>query len=236
MAFPQVGSTAVTASFTSGTSHDADLPASISSGDLLVILSAFDGSPTVTAPSGWTKLKQLANGDGNMVLAANIKKADGTEGSTATITTSASENGVHVAYRITDWSGDINDVEVSSGAQKAAGTTDESPDPDSISPSWGSDDNLIIACAGQQVGSAAFTGYPYADNQLDQNDGGAGTGAGVAICSDELTSATVDPGVFTLDTPRNWAAFTIAVKPAAAGGGGTYSPTIERYYRQLMAA
>ena len=101
----------------SGTSHTVNLPASIASGDYLIGCFATDGNPTITWPAGWTLLSEAADGGSASRQSVYYRVADGTEGATITIGTSAAEFAVAHVYRITNATGT---PEVSAGHAEAA--------------------------------------------------------------------------------------------------------------------
>lgn len=119
MATPTYQSTTVTDFGSDATSHAANLPATVTAGDLLLAVAAFDSTPsTITTPSGWTRLIDVG---GDPVAGVFAKVADGTEdGGTVNFVTSDAQRGsVHV-LRITDWQGTLAGI----GAANAfTGTT-----------------------------------------------------------------------------------------------------------------
>ena len=208
MAFPQVAAVNGGGNTTNTTSHTVNLPSGIVSGNLLLVFFASDGTPTITFPSGWTQLFQTAGGT-DVKFGAWYRIADGTEGATITVTTSASECSNHTSYRITGYSGT---PEVGTSATGNSTT----PNPPSLTPSWGAKDTLWFACQGND-GSTATTAYPtnYTNGRNDNNSVSDPT-ASVATARRELNAASEDPGTFTIATARNWVANTVAVKPIAA--------------------
>ncbi len=216
MAFPQVATSnsGDTASLNQ-TTHTLNMPASISSGDLIVMMFAVDGDITTSWPAGWVTLVDDSNAGGTQTtLAVRYRIADGTEGATIDVDSSASEQSAHVSYRINAWHGTTPpEVDI-------AGANTANPDPPSVTASWGSDDNLWIAGTGYNDGRTVVTAYPtdYVSNQLNPAVGAGGTGVGVA--TDEVATNTEDPATFTIDNGEVQTAFTIVVRPAAAVGGG----------------
>lgn len=218
MAFPTPESTTTTAFASAATSHAADMPAAVNSGDVLVAVVALQvGAGSVTTPSGWTK---LGEDTGNAVLAMFAKAADGTEGGTTVdfVSAQARTGAIHV-IRATGWHGTV-----SGGAE--AGTiatgTSNAPNPGSLTPSWGSDDTLWIACASAIDDDATYTAAPTGYGNLASTVSGAGTNAGASCgtATRENATTTEDPAAFTLSESEGWAAAVVGIRPAAGGGGG----------------
>ncbi len=131
--FPQVVGMESYQSGTGGiTSHAVTLPSGITSGNLLLIFFRTGDTGVTHTLSGWT---ELATRDSNGRTTIFYKVADGTEGSTATITTGAARRSVANSYRITGYS----------GTPEAAFVASDTNNPPSLSPSWGSAKNLWIS-------------------------------------------------------------------------------------------
>lgn len=220
MAFPQVSSITPTAFSTNATQHLVAMPATVDAGDLLLLMIAFDGGPTITNPSGWTELLNVPSeqAHGKLVTA---KSADGTEdGTTVDVVTSAAEMAGAQVYRITGWHGTIaTGVEVGT-SNGAGGVTTNSP-PAFNPTNWDVDDTLWIAVLTVGTPSAAIdvSGYPASYTNGTETDPVGGTaGALVATARRENATASEDAGDFTMSTaPTGSRAFVIAIRPGAAG-------------------
>lgn len=209
MSFPQVAASNTSKQDSAVTSHTVDLPSGIVSGNLLLCLFATDGSNTLTWPEGWTEVFS-EDYSGNVHISVAFRNADGSEGSTITVTSTASQGSAHVTFRISGHEPG-SDPEVSSGAQGTSTT----PDPDSLTPSWGAEDTLWIAVEGTG-NTNAVTGYPFDDNQhvvYAMTDY-----CSLGVCSDELHEASVNPGTFTTTFTYEWLACTVGVRPLAKIG------------------
>ena len=103
--FAVVAATATTDYSADQTSHAINLPSGITAGDLLLLWFTMDGTTgnTITTPTGWT-LEEATNvaspGDLGYLFS---RTADGSEGSTVTVTTSASQSSSAIALRIENW-------------------------------------------------------------------------------------------------------------------------------------
>lgn len=199
-----------------GTSHTVNLPTPISSGQLLLAFFCVDSVETTTWPTGgdaWTKIVDDVGSQQTTAVAYRI--ADGTEGGSIEVTTPGSEISNHVTHRYTNWHGTTPPE-----ASSATGSN-SSPNPPSVTASWGSEDNFFIAGCGYNDGRTTVSTYPtnYASNQHNEQDGAAG-GTGVGIATDEVASDNQDPGTYSLSSSEAWTAFTVVIRPAAAAAGG----------------
>ena len=113
MAFPTVESVTEEGFAGATTSHAVDMPATVTSGDLLLMIFASYSNSAITTPSGWT---ELAKTESQFVSNAfYAKKAVGTEGGTEVdvVTAAGVAASAHV-YRITAWGGTIaTDIDIS---------------------------------------------------------------------------------------------------------------------------
>jgi hypothetical protein len=187
------------------TSHTINLQSNIVAGDLLLVLfSSVNGQGGT--PSGWTK-----DPDHDQIKLYS-KTASGSEGATETITTTNATGSSHTSYRISGW----NSFETAF----FNGPNNTTPDPPSLSPSWGAKDTLWLACFGESNGNRQVSTYPsnYSSGRNDYWDSNDGSGVGSAIRV--LNAASEDPGNFTLNANDLWDGLTIAVEPSAAPGPG----------------
>ena len=149
MAYPQVAATNTSAEASATSTHTVSLPASISSGDLLLILLAIDAARTTTFPAGYTELYDEVDAQTKITLAVAYRVADGGEGATIEVTSSDTGMSAHATYRITGHDSG-NPPEISTGAS----SEDTSPDPDSLTPNGGALEYLwfaLVAVDGQPI-------------------------------------------------------------------------------------
>jgi hypothetical protein len=211
------------------TSWALTYPTNLASGDLILAFMATDGVPSPTFPAGWIVGAQNASGSAAKLIFAK-KLSDGTETGTFTVTLDASEQGAWRIFRITGWEGTIGTNFVNqaqSGAVVQAGVFGASanPDPPSLDPiNWDVEDTLWLAACGVDT-SRTISVYPLAGRNTADVSGGAG-GATLGICTTESAVASLDPGTFTISTSDDWAAVTVAVRPAAVAVPASllYSP------------
>ena len=230
MAFPQTAAPAETSFSSDSTTHNVSMPATVNSGDLLIILfGRMNTGDISTTPSGWTR--QISEGD--LAFARNevyLKVADGTEGgTTVNIATSSAVAGSAQAYRVTDWFGALAGVETSTVFENSV--TD--PDPPSLSPSWGSADTLWFAIFIYSNDDGTVSAYPtsYTGGVDTLTGGAANNNCAIGSARRENATATEDPGVFTLSTAERGTAITLAVRPSS----GSIAPAYH-HLRNLMGA
>ena len=212
VAFPAVVTTNVGNETTLDTSYSAPLPASLVSGNLLiVILSGYSGlgASQYNTPAGWTQLFQ-SSGTGNLrSLAAFYKVSNGSEGSTLALTlTGIGMLKASTAYQISGYQS------VPEAGTTATGTS-SAPNPPNLAPSWGSANNLFIALCGQLDSALTPQTAPTSYGSIIQD---TTTGSGIdnprtASAVRELTASSDDPGAFG-SSVATWAANTIAIRPA----------------------
>ena len=188
------------------TSHTRTLPSGIVSGQMLLILSRLAGGATLsTVPSGWTQVTGTLI---NALTTAFYRVADGSE--TEVVISQQADTRV------------LSTLLVISPASSVEGSFSTlTADPPSLSPSWGTDDNLWLA-VGSLRSTDAVSSYNASPAGFDlvsyteTNDGGAdsGTECQLFIASREEAAATVDPGAFgitgTASVPRSG---TFAIQP-----------------------
>ena len=224
MSFPTIS---VTHSFndSNAMSHVVTLPASISAGDLIFIWIGVDGAPALSGPGGWDIIISEHDGGGQTVDAMCVAKVmTGTEGgTTVTFTTDGNEQSSWIIGQIpaATWYGSIDGIE---GTKTDTSTSDDSPDPPSHTATWGSADNLWIACFAQDA-LDTVSAYPYADNNTTENTGKT-SGATVGLCTyDTAAQETQDPDTFTTSATEQWITATLVIRPATVSGTTIVVPT-----------
>lgn len=205
MAFPVLESTNK-GQTASGTSHSMNLPTGIQAGDFLIIFWVNAGSSAnYSAPAGWSAPSRLTFGSGTRDSWFSRRVADGTEGSSVTMTSSNSTNSGYMSLRI---SNSNNQLERTPQASEITGTS-TNPNPPSLSPSWGAEDYLWIAytCINDDN---TFSVYPTDYSNGDYQFGG--TSKTIAYATRQLNASSEDPGTFTMSASDAWSAITIAVR------------------------
>jgi len=220
MAAPSVVTSNTSATTTAGTSHVVNLPSGIAAGDLLIVcMSLGSTAATVNALAGWSELQDEGVAVGNFIA---WRKADGTEGSTVTFTTSASTRSADVSLRI---SGAVDPTVAPPTIGTAASGSSVNPDPPSVTPPFQSDYLVIAVCgsAGEQADDGTYcTAFPtgFTHVQLEKTCGTVGTNLGgmIALAAQQAlgVSAGQNPGTFTVSENNTWRAQTVLVRKAAA--------------------
>lgn len=218
MAFPTATAPTATAFAASVTSMAITMPATVASGDLLLALTETRNAPTWTKPLNWNDISTIAQAGGGAVgkLSGFYKIADGTEaGTTPTWTASTTTTGEWQVIKVTGWHG-TTPPEATTASGDAT-----SANPPSLTPSWGADDDLWIAVAGNAAtgDTTGFTVAPTNYTGLQSNGASSGgSTANIATATRQLNATSEDPGTFTPSSNRFWTAATIAVRPVASGG------------------
>ena len=208
MASPTVVSRTNNAESTNTTTHTCNLPASLVAGNLLLLFCAVSGTPGTMAASGYTLLGTV-DANGTSALAIFYKTSDGTEGASATVTTTNSIKLACASYQISGWSGTPEKGTASTGASGAA-------DPPNLAPSGGSKDYLFFAIGSYVSVSTANTGAPtnYSNGQFPITSGSKGS---LSAAERQLTASSDNPGAFTGGSNSNaWVGQTVAISPVGA--------------------
>lgn len=212
--FPTVD-TVLTQGFSTSTNiHNVNMPATVDSGDLLIVGVAFiEASGGPSTPSGWTLLNQSYHGG------LYAKVADGTEGGTSVDwnSTSTTTMATHL-YQVSGWGGVLANDGDYSGTD--SGTSSESTtNPPAVTAAWGVDKNLFIAISMTEDDDANHTAAPtnYTNLYSTISGGGANNGPAIGSARREYESASDDPGTFSIDLLEQWKAFTIVIEPGSSG-------------------
>ena len=219
MAFPVVGSRNSSVEAANTGTHTVALPASISTGDLLIAVITMDGNNVITF-TGWTEF-----GDASQTTPthkAYWRKATGTDPNTFTIPNPVQQS-THRTWRFTSASvTDPDTISPQAGGATGSGTD---PNPPSFDPTWTSgDDTTWIATCGRDDDDSTSQTYPanYTDTLYHQSNSTAGSCEAAYGERDLSTSGAEDPGVFDLgNTAEQWGALTIAIPPSGAAPPST---------------
>ena len=209
--FPKLNNITTTARDSVSSSISVNLPTGIVAGNgLIIIVTQYDGG-TFTTPSGWTLINSTNNtGSAGPTTAVYARVATGSEGSTVSVSTSTTQEATAISFRITSWYGAITSgIEATASAQ-----TTTTPNPPSLTASWGNASNLWIAYVGSR-GSRTLTAYPtdytlYQTQALNPLYSDRGE---TFMAARELATATQDPGTFSFDsTAREVVAGTLVIR------------------------
>ena len=233
MAFPTVRSAFAGTQGTNATSWTLTLPDAthndvddasgyVQNGDLILINIGRDGASGTGAITGYDLIFNAAapSSAARGLTFARIASSE-TPGGTFSFAPGASEQGAWRIVVIRDWYGsghaDGTGVAVSSSTGNTG--TSANPDPDQVTPGWGSADNYYRAVCAWDDGRPNATSFPtnFTTNPNSDASGGSG-GAGLGGGTRTNTSSSENPGTFTLTgtgSSTEWVAWTIAVRPAA---------------------
>lgn len=234
MASPTVASVTESATTTAGTTHTVNFAGS--AGDMVVILCGSNSTADWTFSESFTEFHPAG---GNQTFTYAFKVLDGTEGTSTTVTTSASVKAAFLAYRITG-----HDSAEPLDATQTSGT---SVNPNSGSLTLPSSKDWLFISGFRQAGeeanddtwvTAVPTNYSSPAAQVTSGTGGAAsTNCQVAGSWRQATTAgPEDPSAFTTAQSLAWNAVTLAIAPGIASQGitpglisqtaATFTPTI----------
>ena len=230
MAFPSVSQTNTTNGTTATATAALNLPTGILAGDLLIVYVRVAIIGAIGWPAGWVEVFDESPDAADDVNALAWRKADGSEGSTVTIS-NGNAKFASMSWRITGAeSPTVQAPEV--GARTTGSATQ--PDAGTVTPTGGSKDYLWITVYGMEGEQTGVTTYPtnYASNQLFANSGTAGavtTNVTMGAANRTATASSENAGVWSVaGTLDDWTAFTIAVHPSdvrTLGWRGRYADT-----------
>ena len=188
-----------------------NLPASIVSGEGLLATCVTNDSPSSSWPAGWTELFNINDTINNVAVICAYRDADGTEGSTVTLTLGTSEQFSAVTARYSGVDFGVTPPEFVQGVNL---------DPANITPTSGAQDYKILAPIGIDTNGTTITSFPSGYvNTLDQQSSGSGPACRLGMCESDLTAASSEnPGAYVLSGGARKTTATIAITPAAAGG------------------
>ena len=205
---PVVAATAFdTAGNTSSTA--LNLPASISAGNLLVLIVQIgraNVSPTISTPADWTLLQQFT-GNGNLrEVAVFYKSASGSEGATVTVSANNTAEWCSVAYRITDWTS--GNIALASAQVTGSGST---ADPPAVNVIWNKG-FLAIPMVGHLTSGSAPT-PPSGYGSVVSAAVTSGTANRLSTAQRSVTDGSdgADPGVFTLSGSYTYVTNTLLI-------------------------
>ena len=211
-AFPQVGATNTSFDGSAVTNHTINLPASISAGDLLIVVFGQTAASNIPGfPGGWTRMA-FSTAD-NIGACWAYRYADGLEGATITVTTGAACQAAHWSSRIT--AHDLTQAPESQSFWDGAATGH--PNPPTVLPTGGAKDYLVIVAAVQDSGVVCSAAPASFGNLQTVSSGGtANVSCGVSVARRLVNTSNPGAGDFTAAaTTDSWRANTIVVHPVA---------------------
>jgi hypothetical protein len=196
-----------------------NLPTGIVAGDLLVMMyrTAAAIAHDAGSPAGWTYLVDGSAADASDDLTSILyRRADGSEGTTASIGFASAVKGAQLIYRITGAENPaVQPPELSAIATGASATVD----PTAVTPTGGVKDYLFLwlgAWEGEQVNPPA-TGPAGYSEWFGNTSGAAGavdTNCRVNSGWKQAAAASEDGPAVTISVSDEWSAWTMAIHPA----------------------
>lgn len=223
MTFPTRVASANSTQSTDVTTHPITLPTGHASGHLCYILFVCDGAPTITIPSGFTRLgTDTADGSSCKVSVA-YKILDGSEGSTVDFTTSASEQSAAFAQLINGY--DTTTPLVGYGTPTAGPASD--PDPPNSNPG-SSADYTWIEFFGADDDDTTATYWSTSFNGLAQIESNTSSADSCQLCVAyrELNASSLNPAAMHQGAEEQVVAGCFAIKPGAGGAAETFTGTL----------
>jgi hypothetical protein len=212
---------AATSGDTAAAAHNVVMPATVTAGSLLMVFGRVAGVGAVSA-SGWTIVQGSPDAADDITFYAwKDALAAGTEDGTNVSFAHGTFKMAAVSVSITGAADPATRTPENSAATFGAGAS-QTPDPAACTPTGGAKDYLwwaFMGCSGEStLSKTAPTNYN------DRADCSSGTGSTVdtnvqiKAGDRQLNAASEDPGAFSTisSSITGWAAFTVAVHPAAA--------------------
>ena len=194
-------------------------PAGLASGNLLLASITTNGNPTVTLPSGWTQLEQIA---GTPTTTVYYLVAGGSEPSSYTWSFSASIEAAGGIVR-------ISNVDSGSPINAHNNTFDDgSTTPSSNSITTSADNCLIVQFLGIDRDESPY-GAPSGYTQMWAATIG-GLASNVSAWKLQASAGATGSATWSKNGSRFSELFAVAVAPGTGGGGG--KPWL--YYAQMM--
>ena len=212
MAFPVIATSNTTAD-TDASPTTVAMPASISAGDLLIVICAADAGDTITQSGGsdWTKLEQT-NQAGVIGLIIFAKIAAGSDA--LTLTSTGSNDIACVSLRITGHG--VSNVSTDITRGTASTGTDANPNPPNCNPGSAKDYLWIeMFAADDDDDTTPYESTNYTAVQQIQSANSTSSCL-CAVASRDLNASAENPGVMAIaDATEEWVAQTIAIPPVA---------------------
>ncbi|GAA2209308.1 hypothetical protein GCM10009850_047660 [Nonomuraea monospora] len=186
------------------------MPATVNTGDLLLIISNLQGVDDALSAVGWTFLYNFAY----------AKVAAGDEGGTTIAVNAINDEYAIQVWRITSWYGSLSGGVEMSSSSFAFG---DNPNPPNYSPTWGSEPTLYVAAyeAFSPSSNPSQISVPAGYTSGAYTEAGSGAYRGVGSAYRQRTGVTSeDPGAFSTSGWQNTLAYTMAIR------GGVGSPTV----------
>lgn len=214
MAAPVIESTDYSA--LSGTSNNIAFPSGTTTGDLVVIFYATDGTEAnVNQPSGWTSFASEQTASQTAALFVWARVIDGSEGGSVTVTTTASEIGEYFAVRISGHDGISGIANSTPNINGSSGTTINYP-----AATTTVNDALVFGSVISSNGdnSASFPGGWTGIYNNDASPGGTGTGTCSLNVAEyvQSTAGATSTSTLTIASSTYLVSHSLAIQPPSS--------------------
>lgn len=204
-----VGTPATNADTSTGTSRNISLPSGITAGErIVIIITADQVGVTFTPPSGFSKITGSEVTSSCSGVAFEKKVASGSESGTINCNASLSLGAsAAIAMRVAG----AHATQAGEAATTNSGGS-SAPNPPSVTPSWGNEQNCWIAaagCRGNRTVSSYPASYPSGQTQIS-----TGASAMTAIAARAFPATTEDPAAYALSGSSPVYGMTIAIRAA----------------------
>ena len=215
---PAVMSVATTNGGTASATPVINLPTDIISGNTLFAAVRVAAAGDIGWPSGWTEMVDVATDASDDQFAIAWRKADGTEGTTITLS-SANQKFAGIVWNIF---GATDPTTQAPELSTIATGTSTTPDPTTVTPTGGAKDYLWLwlgSWEGEQTSPPASnpTNYIGVSGADSGTAGAVTTNVRVAGAFRRSNAASEDPGSWTISASDDWTAYTVAFHPFVAG-------------------
>lgn len=215
MTAPVIASTSTYASSAASASHSVPMPATVNSGDLLLMVGGYVSDNGAVSASGWTLGPNFGRSVGPSLFVM-WRDADGSEGGTnVSVSLPSSQSFSAYVARITgaELAATIAPEYVNSETSGASGA----PNPPSLTPTGTKD----FLCFGVGVSTAITNTTTNGDTDFVIVNSSFDSGRVCLVKThNSAQTGTYDPAAFGTST-ADWVSQTVAIHPASGGGGGS---------------
>lgn len=199
---------------TNTTTHNVAMPASVTAGNLILLLWSNDSNDIPTPTGTWTEIYATMGGS-SALGALWAKIAAGNEGGTTVdVTTPTVEAAAAQVLVFSNWDGNLANVQAATSSITITSQTFDCP---SLTPSYGAYPSYWLVTLHGSTGQVITSPPPdYTDTVWTRGDPTSTGGQVGSARRGVLTVSSEDPGSFTLDasTTADFLTGTVAIKGA----------------------
>lgn len=218
---PTIAGTASGSEATSTTSVSIGLPSGIQAGDICVIfLGKTGGNPTF--PAGWT----VDLGPGTPKYARAYRYCDGSEGSSITVTFTASTFKAWVVYLVRG--ADDNAISIVGDSLSFSFTSNADPASVAVPATWQDSAAISFAVIAHQDCVTTISTWPtgYTESLVEVTSGSTASDmrAAAAVIRHDAVGSAINPSAFTLSASESGHTDTLVIRAKSAGVRHAYKP------------